>query len=104
MPFCPPQIPYGQNRARTRASAVGGWRLTVLSMARPTYTPTHTHTNTHTYSPTYIVANLLSLTYTCHTGQSEITSLFLFNHSQYGSMFFNVAQLLVTRRAGFDFM
>jgi hypothetical protein len=28
MPLCPPQIPHGLSRDRTRASAVGGRRLT----------------------------------------------------------------------------
>jgi hypothetical protein len=28
VPLCPPQIPHGLNRDRTRASAVGGRRLT----------------------------------------------------------------------------
>jgi hypothetical protein len=32
VPLCPPQIPHGMTRDRTRASAVGGWWLT---MARP---------------------------------------------------------------------
>jgi hypothetical protein len=35
VPFCPPQILYGLTRARTRASAVRGRRLTVWAMARP---------------------------------------------------------------------
>jgi hypothetical protein len=35
VPLCPPQIPYGMTRDRTRASAVGGRRLTAWSMARP---------------------------------------------------------------------
>jgi hypothetical protein len=34
-PLCPPQIPHGQTRARTRASAVGSQRLTAWAMARP---------------------------------------------------------------------
>jgi hypothetical protein len=33
-PFCPPQIPHDQTRARTRAAAVGSQRLTVWAMAR----------------------------------------------------------------------
>jgi hypothetical protein len=33
-PLCPPQIPYGPTRHRTRASAVGGRRLTAWAMAR----------------------------------------------------------------------
>jgi hypothetical protein len=28
VPLCPPQIPHGPSRARTRASAAKGWRLT----------------------------------------------------------------------------
>jgi hypothetical protein len=36
VPLCPPQIPHGLNRDRTRASAVGGRRLTAWAMARPT--------------------------------------------------------------------
>jgi hypothetical protein len=35
VPLCPPQIPHGQTRDRTRASAVGGRRLTARAMARP---------------------------------------------------------------------
>jgi hypothetical protein len=35
VPFCPPQIPHRLNRDRTRASAVGGRRLTAWAMARP---------------------------------------------------------------------
>jgi hypothetical protein len=35
VPLCPPQIPHGLTRDRTRASAVGGWRLTAWAMARP---------------------------------------------------------------------
>jgi hypothetical protein len=35
-PFCPPQIPLDQTRARTRAAAVGSQRLTAWAMARPT--------------------------------------------------------------------
>jgi hypothetical protein len=34
-PLCPPQIPFDQIRARTRAAAVGRQRLTASSMARP---------------------------------------------------------------------
>jgi hypothetical protein len=34
-PFCPPQIPLDQTRARTRAAAVGSRRLTASAMARP---------------------------------------------------------------------
>jgi hypothetical protein len=34
-PFCPPQIPHNQTRARTRAAAVGSQRLTAWAMARP---------------------------------------------------------------------
>jgi hypothetical protein len=34
VPLCPPQIPHGLNRARTRASAVRGRRLTAWAMAR----------------------------------------------------------------------
>jgi hypothetical protein len=34
-PFCPPQIPHDQTRARTRATAVGSQRLTAWAMARP---------------------------------------------------------------------
>jgi hypothetical protein len=35
VPLCPLQIPHGLNRARTRASAVKGRRLTAWAMARP---------------------------------------------------------------------
>jgi hypothetical protein len=35
VPLCPPQIPHGCTRDRTRASAVGGRRLTAWAMARP---------------------------------------------------------------------
>jgi hypothetical protein len=34
-PFCPPQTPHDQTRARTRAAAVGSQRLTAWAMARP---------------------------------------------------------------------
>jgi hypothetical protein len=34
VPLCPPQIPHGLTRDRTRASAVGGRRLTAWAMAR----------------------------------------------------------------------
>jgi hypothetical protein len=34
-PFCSPQIPLDQTRARTRAAAVGSQRLTAWAMARP---------------------------------------------------------------------
>jgi hypothetical protein len=34
-PFCPPQIPLDQTRARTRAAEVGSQRLTAWAMARP---------------------------------------------------------------------
>jgi hypothetical protein len=34
-PLCPPQIPFDQTRARTRAAAVGSQRLTAWAMARP---------------------------------------------------------------------
>jgi hypothetical protein len=33
--LCPPQIPHGLSRARTRASAMRGRRLTTWAMARP---------------------------------------------------------------------
>jgi hypothetical protein len=33
--LCPPQIPNGLTRDRTRASAVGGRRLTAWAMTRP---------------------------------------------------------------------
>jgi len=36
VPFCPPQIPHGLTRSRTRASAVRGRRLTTWAMTRPT--------------------------------------------------------------------
>jgi hypothetical protein len=36
VPLCPPQIPHGLTRDRTRASAVGGRRLTTWAMALPT--------------------------------------------------------------------
>jgi hypothetical protein len=35
VPFCPPQIPHGLIRARTRDSVVRGRRLTAWGMARP---------------------------------------------------------------------
>jgi hypothetical protein len=35
VPLCPPQIPHGLTRDRTRASAVTGRRLTAWAMARP---------------------------------------------------------------------
>jgi hypothetical protein len=35
LPLCPPQIPHGLSRDRTRGSAVGGRRLTAWAMARP---------------------------------------------------------------------
>jgi hypothetical protein len=35
VPLCPPQIPHGLTRARSRASAVRGRRLTTWAMARP---------------------------------------------------------------------
>jgi hypothetical protein len=35
VPLCPPQIPHGLTRARTRASAMRGRRLTTWAMARP---------------------------------------------------------------------
>jgi hypothetical protein len=35
VPLCPPQIPHGLTRDRTRASAVGGRRRTAWAMARP---------------------------------------------------------------------
>jgi hypothetical protein len=34
-PLYPPQIPFDQTRARTRAAAVGSQRLTAWAMARP---------------------------------------------------------------------
>jgi hypothetical protein len=34
-PLCPPQIPHGLTRARTRAAAVGSQQLTAWGMARP---------------------------------------------------------------------
>ena len=34
VPLCPPQIPLGLNRNRTRASALGGRRLTAWAMAQ----------------------------------------------------------------------
>jgi hypothetical protein len=37
VPLCPPQILHGPTRARTRASAVGGRRLTAWAMARPLF-------------------------------------------------------------------
>jgi hypothetical protein len=35
VPLCPPEIPHGLTRARTRASAVRGRRLTTWAMSRP---------------------------------------------------------------------
>jgi hypothetical protein len=35
VPLCPPQIPLGQTRSRTRAAAVGSQLLTAWAMARP---------------------------------------------------------------------
>jgi hypothetical protein len=40
VPFCPPQIPHGLTRARTRVSEVRGWRLTAWAMARPNHLST----------------------------------------------------------------
>jgi hypothetical protein len=37
VPLCRPQIPHGLARARTRASAVKGRRLTALAMTRSIY-------------------------------------------------------------------
>jgi hypothetical protein len=37
VPLCPPEIPHGRTRDRTRASAVGGRRLTSCAMARPSW-------------------------------------------------------------------
>jgi hypothetical protein len=37
VPLCPPQIPRGLTGDRTRASAVGGRRLTAWAMARPSH-------------------------------------------------------------------
>jgi hypothetical protein len=37
VPLCPPQIPHGLTRDRTRASAVGGRRLTAWATARPNW-------------------------------------------------------------------
>jgi hypothetical protein len=37
VPLRPPQIPHGLTRDRTRASAVGGQRLTAWAMARPVH-------------------------------------------------------------------
>jgi hypothetical protein len=37
VPLCPPQIPYGLTRERTRASAVRGRRLTAWAMSRPVF-------------------------------------------------------------------
>jgi hypothetical protein len=37
VPLCPPQIPHGLSRDRTRASAVGGRRLIAWAMARPAF-------------------------------------------------------------------
>jgi hypothetical protein len=41
VPLCPPQIPHGLTRERTRASAVRGRRLTTWAMARPRSVPWH---------------------------------------------------------------
>jgi hypothetical protein len=38
VPLCPPQIPHGLTRDRTRASAAGDRRLTAWAMARPVHT------------------------------------------------------------------
>jgi hypothetical protein len=35
VPLCPPQIPHGLTRDRSRASAVGGQRVTAWAMALP---------------------------------------------------------------------
>jgi hypothetical protein len=40
VPLCPPQIPHGLTRDRTRTSAVGGRRLSAWAMARPNSTLT----------------------------------------------------------------
>jgi hypothetical protein len=37
VPLCPPQIPHGLTRDRTRASAMGGQRLTAWAMAQLIY-------------------------------------------------------------------
>jgi hypothetical protein len=34
-PLCPPQVPHHLSWARTRAAAVGSWRLTARAMPRP---------------------------------------------------------------------
>ena len=39
LPLCPPQIPHGLTRNRTRASAVGSRRLTAWAMTRPRLLP-----------------------------------------------------------------
>jgi hypothetical protein len=41
VPLCPPQIPHGLTRDGTRASTVGGRRLTAWAMARPLYPGYH---------------------------------------------------------------
>jgi hypothetical protein len=41
VPLCPPQIPHGFTQERTRASEVGGRRLTTWAMARPRSVPWH---------------------------------------------------------------
>jgi hypothetical protein len=43
VPLCPPQIPHGLTRARTRASAARDWRPTSWSMARPRGVSLHYH-------------------------------------------------------------
>jgi hypothetical protein len=39
MPLCPPQIPHDMTRARTRAAALGSWRLTTCMECKPCSVP-----------------------------------------------------------------
>jgi hypothetical protein len=54
VPPCPPQIRHGMTRARTRASAVRGRRLTTWAMARTLATVTETHIP-HSISNLYFI-------------------------------------------------
>jgi hypothetical protein len=54
VPLCPPQIPHGLTRARSRASAVRGRRLTTWAMARPFVCPITTLYQLHRLCSTYV--------------------------------------------------
>jgi hypothetical protein len=55
VPLCPPQIPHGLTRARTRASAVRGQRLTAWAMARPPTPPTEGKRPNRVISPSFLL-------------------------------------------------